>query len=62
MRLIVAVMLVIFSFCGFNGPLQAQQSHSCKQCSEQRQACMKNYSGPTCKTEYDRCLKACKTK
>ncbi|HEX7921663.1 MAG TPA: hypothetical protein VF583_11965 [Bradyrhizobium sp.] len=36
------------------------QAQSCKVCAEQRAACMKNYAGPACKTEYKMCLKACK--
>ncbi|PDT72356.1 hypothetical protein [Bradyrhizobium sp. C9] len=36
------------------------QGQSCKVCAEQRAACMKNYAGPACKTEYKMCLKACK--
>ncbi len=35
---------------------------SCKVCNEQHQACMKNYAGPACKTEYQMCLKSCKAK
>ena len=38
-------------------PLRAQ---TCKVCAEQRDACMKNYAGPACKTEYQICRKACK--
>ena len=60
MRAIVVGGLVLFALFSVDNPLHAQQSNSCKQCSEQRQACMKNYSGPTCKTEYDRCMKSCK--
>jgi hypothetical protein len=33
---------------------------SCKECSDQQRRCMSNYAGPTCKTEYDRCMKNCK--
>ncbi|WP_050423322.1 hypothetical protein [Bradyrhizobium tropiciagri] len=40
----------------------AEAQTSCKVCSEQRQACMKNYAGPACKTEYQMCLKSCKAK
>jgi hypothetical protein len=29
-------------------------------CSDQQRACMKNYAGPTCKTEYRMCMKSCK--
>lgn len=38
----------------------AQQSDACKQCRDQYQRCTKNYSGPTCKTELDICLKGCR--
>jgi hypothetical protein len=36
------------------------QTNSCKECSDQQRRCMANYSGPTCKIEYDRCMKNCK--
>lgn len=32
---------------------------SCKVCADQQKACMKNYAGPTCKSEYQMCLKSC---
>ncbi len=38
----------------------AVQAQTCKVCAEQRAACMKNYAGPACKTEYQMCLKSCK--
>jgi len=38
----------------------AAQAQTCKVCAEQRAACMKNYAGPACKTEYQMCLKSCK--
>ncbi len=34
-------------------------ANSCKTCTDQRNACMKNYAGPTCKTEYQMCMKSC---
>ena len=37
---------------------QAQQA-SCKVCGDQQRACMKNYAGPTCKSEYRMCMKSC---
>jgi len=40
----------------------AQAQSSCKVCTEQQKACMKNYAGPACKTEYPMCLKSCKSK
>jgi hypothetical protein len=51
-------MLMLIGCCGFNVDAQAQQS-SCKVCGEQQQACMKNYAGPTCKSEYEMCMKSC---
>jgi hypothetical protein len=56
---ITTVLLIIF---GALNTAQAQQSNSCKQCSEQRHACMSGYSGKTCQTEYERCMKNCKAK
>ena len=44
---------------GASGLARAEQP-SCKVCAEQRAACMKNYAGPACKTEYDMCVKSCK--
>ena len=37
----------------------AQAQSSCKVCADQQKACMKNYGGPTCKTEYQMCMKSC---
>ncbi len=33
---------------------------SCKTCADQQKACMKNYAGPACSTEYKICKKGCK--
>jgi hypothetical protein len=33
---------------------------ACKVCGDQQRACMKNYAGPTCKTEFQMCMKSCK--
>jgi hypothetical protein len=49
--------LLLAGFSGANDPAQAQSS--CKVCSEQQAACMKNYAGPTCKSEYKMCMKSC---
>jgi hypothetical protein len=38
----------------------AAWAQTCKVCAEQRAACMKNYAGPACKTEYQMCMKSCK--
>jgi hypothetical protein len=62
MRAIAIVILVLLGFYSANNPVQAQQSSNCKQCSDQRRACMSNYSAKTCKTEYEICMKACQRK
>jgi hypothetical protein len=55
---ILAIALLMLAGSGAGGAAQAQQS-SCKVCSDQQRACMKNYAGPTCKTEYQMCMKSC---
>ena len=62
MKLIAVAILALFGLCSITTAVQAQQSNSCKQCREQQQACAKNYSGKTCKTEYDICIKGCQKK
>jgi len=61
MRMFAIMLLVVVSFYEANAA-QAQQSNSCKVCSDQQRACMKNYAGPTCKTEYQMCMKSCRKK
>jgi len=51
-------LLMLASLYGANDAAQAQQS-SCKVCSDQQAACMKNYAEPTCKTEHKMCMKSC---
>jgi len=58
MKRFAITLLVLGSICGAYGSAQAQQS-SCKVCGEQQAACMKNYAGPTCKSEYKMCMKSC---
>jgi hypothetical protein len=61
MRILAITPLVLAGLYGTNDAAQAQQS-SCKVCSDQQRACMKNYAGPTCKTEYQMCMKSCRKK
>jgi hypothetical protein len=56
------VALALSIFAGLVFADHSAQAQSCKVCSEQRAACMKNYAGPACKTEYQMCLKSCKSK
>ena len=52
--------VAVFALAGLLAASEAARAQSCKVCAEQRAACMKNYAGPACKTEYKMCLKACK--
>jgi hypothetical protein len=58
MKIFAMTLLALAGLFGAVDASQAQQS-SCKVCSEQHAACMKNYAGPTCKSEYQMCLKSC---
>ena len=58
MRNAALSLCVLTGLFAANATAQAQTS--CKVCAEQQQACMKNYSGPACKTEYQMCRKSCK--
>jgi len=60
MRAYVIVLLSLLCLSCENNLAVAQASNGCKVCSDQQQACMKNYAGPTCKTEYRMCMKSCK--
>jgi hypothetical protein len=62
MRPYVVVLLSLLCLCCENDLANAQQSNSCKVCADQQRACMKNYAGPTCKTEYQICMKSCQKK
>ncbi len=57
MRSVAITMLMLIGSFAFDAAVQAQSS--CKVCSEQQAACMKNYAGPTCKSEYKMCMKSC---
>jgi hypothetical protein len=57
MRIVAITLLVLAGLFAANYAAQAQTS--CKVCSDQQAACMKNYAGPTCKSEYKMCMKSC---
>jgi hypothetical protein len=58
MRIVaIALLMLVGSFGSMNA---ARAQSSCKVCADQRSACMKNYAGPTCKSEYQMCMKSCK--
>ena len=58
MRVLAITLLMLARICAAKNAVWAQQS-SCKVCSDQQAACMKNYAGPTCKSEYQMCMKSC---
>jgi hypothetical protein len=58
---VVTLLSLLYLSCENNLAL-AQASNSCKVCGDQQRACMKNYAGPTCKTEYQICMKSCQKK
>jgi hypothetical protein len=62
MRVAAIITMVLLGLSGWIGAAAAQQASSCKACRDQQSACMKNYAGPTCKTEYQICMKSCKPK
>jgi hypothetical protein len=57
MRCFGLALLLLAGVCGADHAAQAQSS--CKVCGDQQRACMKNYAGPTCKSEYQMCMKSC---
>jgi hypothetical protein len=53
----IALLMLVLAFAGVDA-VRAQTS--CKVCAEQQKACMKNYAGPACNSEYQMCMKSCK--
>jgi hypothetical protein len=58
MRILALVLMSACVLFAADRPTQAQTS--CKVCADQQKACMKNYAGPACSTEYKICMKGCK--
>jgi hypothetical protein len=58
MKIFPTTLVMLAGLIAANAAAQAQTS--CKVCSDQQAACMKNYAGPTCKSEYKMCMKSCK--
>src|SRR5215831_10950001 len=61
MPTIATIIVVLLSVCSITAAARAESS-TCKECRDQQQACAKNYSAKTCKTEYDICMKSCQKK
>ena len=59
MRFVAILVLVLLGLSSTSKPLRAASADACKQCRDHQRACMSNYPGPTCKTEYERCMKSC---
>jgi hypothetical protein len=57
MKIVSTTLVMLAGLFAANAAAQAQTS--CKVCSDQQAACMKNYAGPTCKSEYKMCMKSC---
>jgi hypothetical protein len=58
MRLVFGIALAVLLVGGV-GIADAQAADTCKQCNDHRKRCMANYPGPTCKVDYDICMKGC---
>ncbi len=57
MRIFASVVLI---GCLLAAGRPALAQVSCKTCADQQKACMKNYAGPACSSEYKICIKGCK--
>jgi hypothetical protein len=62
MRIFISVVIIVFFGCCAPRIAHAEQANGCKQCSDQRRACMSGYSDKTCQIEYERCMKNCQRK
>jgi hypothetical protein len=61
MRTLAVTLLMLAGLCSTDNAARARQS-SCKICDDQQRACAKNYAAPTCKSEYQMCMKSCRKK
>ena len=62
MRSYVVLVLVAAGISWSSPGARAEQADACKQCGDQQRRCMSNYPGPTCKVDYDICMKNCRKK
>ena len=60
MKVLVISLLVLFACVADSVPVRA--ADSCKDCLNYERACVKAHSQAACKTDYDICMKHCKTK
>ena len=59
---VVAILAAVLGTMWIASNVARAESGNCKKCSDQQRACMTNYPGKTCKTEYDICMKTCRGK
>ena len=59
MRTFVVAALALLGLSCVDCSVRAEPTNACKVCSDQQRAYMKNYAGPTCKTEFQICMKSC---
>ena len=61
MRAFIVAGVALALVCGVNSNSHAApaKANACKECSDHRKRCMRNYPGPTCKIDYDICVKNC---
>jgi len=57
----IAIVLVLATLGGA-GAARAAQANNCKTCADAQRACVRNHSKAACATEYDICMKHCRTK
>ena len=62
MRSYVILLLVAAGMSWSSPDARAEQADTCKACQDQQRRCMSNYPGPTCKIDYDICMKNCRKK
>jgi hypothetical protein len=59
---VVVILLVLFGCLSALSAAQAAGSDSCsKDCRDYQQTCLKAHSQSACKTDYDICMKACRS-
>ena len=55
-------LLIVIGLGALASEARAAPPDACKACSDHRKRCMANYPGPTCKIDYDICMKNCRKK
>jgi hypothetical protein len=62
MRILSIVMLILAGSAINMSVVSAQKANTCKECRDFRRACLTAHSQAACKTDYDICMKHCRTK